>query len=336
MKNKIVFAAIILAVTLGFFACKKDRTTVFVNNKPNNSTPASKFSTMSSFYKTLRPQTQSFQVDAVAGGTVRGDKGMTFQFAPNSFRTYSGAAVTGKVNISLIEVTRYAEMMGTSARTEAFNGVLGSAAMFNIIATQNGQPLLTSNVIKTSIPVNKDADLTNIKKFEGIIVPDTAQDTTIKWDTDSIPFKFNADSLKQVYDSLMKIWEEKRIVKFDLYIFGWCNLDMYYNSPTGCPIRVTYTGITNLLSAEVYMKLNQSNLKGLYRLSYDQTKDEFNSTYFNLPPGWNIHIIVLLKDKNKKVYKEDRIITNAVTVHNFSNLKEISDDDLEAFFKGLN
>jgi hypothetical protein len=89
------------------------------------------------------------------------------------------------------------------------------------------------------------------------------------------------------------------------------------------------------LNAEVYMKLNQNNLKGFYKLWYDGTKDEFNSTGYNLPPGWNIHIIVLVKDKDGKVYKEDRTISNGNTTHNFSNLKEIADADLESFFKAL-
>ncbi len=338
MKNSFSFLIVFLTFCCFFYACKKDRTTVYVNNTPvviPVIPTVSQFVTLSSFYKTMRPSVQSFGVDMATGGTVRGDRGYTLQFTPNAFMDMSGKPVTGTVKIELTEVTNYAEMVGTGALTEANNGVLASAGMFNVRATKNGQEVYLTTSIKASIPVNKDADISNIKLFNGNPTVTNTKDTSVKWFTDSIPFKFNADSMKQVYDSLKKIWEEKRIIKFDLNFCGWCNLDAYYNSSTGNKIKCKFTGISNILNAEVFMKLNQGNLKGLYRLTYDQTQDEFTSTYYNLPPDWNIHLIVLVKDKDKKVYVEDRTFVNSGTLQTFSNLKEISDADLETFFKGL-
>jgi hypothetical protein len=328
-------ATCILGVLLSFMACKKDRTTVFVNQTAGGGGggSTSKFASMSAFYRTLKPAELSFSVNVASGGSIRGKRGMKFKFAPNAFMDNMGNPVTGDVRIRLTEVSNYAEMLGTGARTEAVNGILGSAAMFNITATKNGQPVVLSIPMQASIPVNENASLSNIELFSGNIT--SQKDSSIRWTPLDSGFRYNADSLSNVYDSLKKEYERKRIVTFDLYTFGWCNLDAYYNSSSGFPIKATFEGITNILNAECYMKLNQDDLKGLYRLTYDTVSDEFNSTNYNLPPGWNIHLILLVKDNNKKVYIEDRIISNGSSTQHFSNLKEISDADLETFFKGL-
>lgn len=336
MKNKslVLMIACALGVLCSFTACKKDRTTVFVNQSSGGGGGGtSRFATMSAFYRTLKPAEQSFSINASTGGSFRGKRGLKFKFAPNAFVDNMGNPVTGDVRIRLTEVTNYAEMMGTGARTEAVNGILGSAAMFNITATKNGQPLNLAIPMQASIPVNESASLTNIKLFTGDIT--SQKDSSISWTPLDSGFRFNADSLSNVYDSLKKEYERKRIVTFDLYTFGWCNLDAYYNSPSGFSVRATFEGITDILNAECYIKLNQDGLKGLYRLTYDLLTKEFNSTNYNLPPGWNIHLILLVKDNNKKVYIEDRIISNGSNIHHFSNLKEISDAYLETFFKGL-
>jgi hypothetical protein len=44
----------------------------------------------------------------------------------------------------------------------------------------------------------------------------------------------------------------------------------------------------------------------------------------------------LVKDKDKRVYIEDKKVVNAGVTTNFSKLKEISDADLETFFNSLN
>lgn len=338
MKNKILILLIALTVLL-FQACKKDRTIVYVTNPSNPIipvvTPPSSFTTLKAFFNTFRPQQQAFSFDNSVGGTVRGDKGMTFTFAASSFRTSANVPVVGVVKINLIEVNRYAEMLGTGAFTEATNGILGSAAMFNITATQNGQTVYLVKPIQTSIPVNLDANLANIKKFTGKINISANNDTVVKWTSDTA-FFYNADSTSKVYDSLKKVYEDKRIIKFTIKTLGWCNLDAYYNSPTGNQVVATFTGINNILNAQVYMKIDNDGLKGLIPLFYDASKDEFNSSAYKLPPNWTIHLITLVKDKDKRVYIEDKKVVNSGVTTNFSKLKEISDADLETFFNSLN
>jgi hypothetical protein len=338
MKNKILILLMSVTVLL-FQACKKDRTTVYVTTPSNPITPVvippSSFTTLKAFMNTLRPQIQAFSFDNSVGGTVRGDKGMTFTFAASSFRNASNVPVVGVVKINLIEVNRYTEMLGTGAFTEATNGLLSSAAMFNITATQNGQTVYLVKPFQASIPVNLDADLTNIKKFTGVINISANNDTIVKWASDT-SFFFNIDSTSSVYDSLKKVYEDKRIIKFTIKTLGWCNLDAYINNATGNQVVASFTGINNILNAQVYMKIDNDGLKGLIPLYYDATKDEFNSSYYKLPPTWTIHLITLVKDKDKRVYIEDKKVVNAGVTTNFSKLKEISDADLETFFNSLN
>lgn len=338
MKNIIISLFFLLAIML-FQACKKDRTIVYVTSSSTPSKPVlpapSSFPSLKAFMNTLKPKPQSFAVNNANGGTVRGDKGMTFQFAASSFTDANGTPISGAVQVRLIEVNRYAEMLGTGAFTEAYNGLLSSAAMFNITASQNGQTVYLAKPIQTSIPVNLDANLTNIKKFTGFVNISGNNDTTVKWSSDT-SFFFNADSTSSVYDSLKKVYEDKRIIKFTLKTLGWCNLDAYVNNPSGNQVVASFTGINNILNAQVYMKIDNDGLKGLIPLFYDATKDEFNSSSYKLPPNWTIHLITLVKDKDKRVYIEDKKVVNSGVTTNFSKLKEISDTDLEAFFNSLN
>lgn len=334
MKNKILLLSLALVVVL-VYACKKDRTIVYQTNSTPIPAPASSFATLKAFLNTLKPFQQTFNFDNATGGVVVGDKGMTFNFPASSFNNASNMPVTGAVQIKLVEVNRYAEMLGTGAFTEATNGLLSSAAMFNITATQNGQPVYLVKQIQTSIPVNLDADLTNIKKFSGLINISASNDTTVKWKSDT-SFFYNIDSSSMVYDSLKKIYENKRIIKFPIKSLGWCNLDAYVNNPSGNTVVASFTGINNILNAQVYMKIDNDGLKGLIPLFYDPAKDEFSSNSYKLPPTWTIHLITLVKDKDLRVYIEDKKVVNTGVSTNFSKLKEISDKDLETFFNNLN
>lgn len=331
MKKKSLIQLMSVTVLL-FLACKKDQTIVF---NTNPTVPLSSFTTLKGFFNTLKPQRQVFSFDNSVGGKVIGDKGMTFTFAASSFRTSANVPVVGAVKINLIEVNQYKEMLGTGAFTEATDGILGSAAMFHISATQNGQPVYLSKPIQTSIPVNLNADLSKIKKFTGVENISVDNDTVLKWAEDSV-FDYNLDSISMVYDSLEKEYEKKRIIKFEIYKLGWCNLDAYWNSSTGNPVVTSFTGINRILSAEVYMRIDTDGLKGLIPLYYDASTDEFNSSNYKLPPTWTIHLITLVKDKDMRVYIEDRKVVNSGVTHIFSNLKEISDADLKTFFDNLN
>jgi hypothetical protein len=88
------------------------------------------------------------------------------------------------------------------------------------------------------------------------------------------------------------------------------------------------------------MYIEQENLKGLVPMFFNgrgaNDQRVFSSNLYKLPLGWNIRIIVVTRDKDYNLFYETRIITNATgAVHEFKDLKSVSDIDLEKFFRGL-
>jgi hypothetical protein len=294
----------------------------------------------SSFYdfthwkSALTDPIQNFQLDASKGGTIRGDRGYTFTIAPSSLKDRNGNTVSGTVKVELIEVTNVIEMMATGAQTEAVDGILGSAGMFKLEITQNWNRLQLnkSKPIQATVTANPDAQLDNIEVFQGRSESDNT-DTVIRWLRGNGPRPLFADSLEEFYDSLKMVWEKKRVIKFELTFLGWCNLDAYFNSPTGESIQVKVSGVEDHIDTRVIMHLIQNNLKGLIDLNPIKNVNnpiDYTSKPYNLPLGWEIRIIVVTRDKDYNLSYETRTITNTQgIVHEFKNLKPISDKDLE-------
>lgn len=323
------FTIMILTV-LCFFACKKDH----LSQK-------SAYASFSKWSKTMAPPKQKFTVNLTTGGTIVGDHGYQFYFAPGSLMDQSFQPITGNVEVTLTEVTSVTEMIGSGAGTKAYDGILGSAGMFNLTLKKGGQDVYINpnKPVKAQVMADPNADMSGVTIFKGYQVPDTFSDTSVYWypKKDSVKTQINWDSFKRVYDSIAKVYKEKRCLKFDLNFSGWCNLDAYYNSPSGAEIVVKAEGTASNFETRVFMYLNQNNLKGFYELYPDNSqKEQYSSQNYNLPIGWTMKIIVVTRTESKELKYEARTITNASsTVHTFNSLKTVSDDDLETFFKSL-
>lgn len=341
MKANHLFPRISIVLTICFATilpgCKKNHDHPLADNQP---AIKSNFNSFTRWKSALPIQTQSFKLDASKGGTIRGDRGYTFTIAPSSLKDWDGNNVSGIVNVELIEVTTATEMLATGAQTEAVDGILGSAGMFNLRITQNWNPLQLdkSKPIQAMVTADPNAQLDNIEVFQGQSQSNLG-DTIIRWLSSNGPRPVFSDSLEEFYDSLELIWKEKRAIKFELTFLGWCNLDAYLNSPTGENIQVKVPGVENHIDTRVIMYLKQSNLKGLVDLKpIDNGKNptDYQTKPYNLPLGWEIRIIVVSRDKDNNLTYETRTITNNQgIVHEFKNLKPISDKDLEDFFKSL-
>lgn len=335
MKKTAITLKVMLATALlwgAFTACQKKDLSI----------TKSAYGSFSKWSNTMAPPKQKFTVNLTTGGTIVGDHGYRFYFAPGSLLDQAYQPVTGNVEIYLTEVTNVIEMLGSGARTEAYNGILGSAGMFNLTLTKNGKALYINPAkpVKATVMANSDVNMSGVTLFSGSKAIDSATgDSSIKWNQrDSLGTKFNWDSLNRIYDSINKVYLEKRCIRFDLNFSGWCNLDAYYNDPSGASIMIKAEGTKSNLETRVFMYLKQGYLTGLYELSKDYTDNElFTSTYYNLPIGWSIKIIVVTRTQDKELKYQVRDITNATsTVHSFSSLTPVSDSDLESFFRSLN
>lgn len=319
-------------------ACKKNTT----KNASNNETGTpSKFSSLNAFAKSFAPPQQVFTVDASTGGTIRGDHGYSFAFAPGSITDELGKPITGNVDLTLVEITNDAEMLAAGAFTEAEDGILGSAGMFNLIASQGGKQVFINPAkpIVATVLTSIEAEVSGLKVFNGIVKRDSSGDTTIRWKRDSVgnsQGNLNWDSVKQVWDSIQKVLVTKRCIRFNLYTCGWCNLDAYWNLSTGAAIRISVGNVDGNTETRVFMHLDQGNLKGLYEMRKDATSGYYQSDPYNLLEGWSIKIIVVTRTKEGVLKYETGDITNTKgAVHEFKTFITTTDDGLEQFFKGL-
>src|SRR4051812_17040723 len=86
------YVPILLVGLTGIFSCGKNYTPI----------PGPFFNVQSALDSALRA-TNNFKVDAVAGGTFTTNSGAVYSIPPNAFRTGSGGAVTGEVEIKTEE-----------------------------------------------------------------------------------------------------------------------------------------------------------------------------------------------------------------------------------------
>jgi hypothetical protein len=330
------FAATILLIA----GCKKDL--VFIT--PGAEKQTSAYSSFSEWQKSRPLPTQFFTLDASKGGTICGDRGYTFTFRPGTLVDRSNKPIEGAVDIQLLEVTNAYEMMASGAGTWATNGILASVGMFSLNISQNGQEVFVnrSQPIQSMVTANPNASMAGIELFRGAI--DTTlgillEDLGVRWQVQASS-GFNADTLRDVWDSIQKRYVKRRCIRFNLNFLKWCNLDKYINNADGQKIVVEIPGINGHTDTKVYMYFEEENLKGMVPM-FDETKAAvhakiYTSRHYNLPLDWKIRIIVVTRDKKGTLLYETRIITNTKgAVHEFKDLKSISDEDLEAFFRGL-
>jgi len=137
MKNNHHILTIGVAIGSIFCSCSKTKDKV--------STPTSTVTSVSasadSIFNMLRLQPKVFSVDATNGGSYYGNSGTRYVFAPNSFHTATGAAVTGTIQVSATEYLQKGDMLFSKMLPVSNNQALYSGGELNISATQNGQPV---------------------------------------------------------------------------------------------------------------------------------------------------------------------------------------------------
>lgn len=127
-----------LAIASGLASCYKGTSTGPQQGDDNTLAPL--------FMAHREAAVQHFQVDAVAGGTITGAGNVQVSFGPDAFRKPNGAAVTGQVEVSLLEVLDVHDMIWYNAQTVGNdNGtvrILKSGGAVRVTARQGAQELV--------------------------------------------------------------------------------------------------------------------------------------------------------------------------------------------------
>ena len=114
---------------------------------------------------------------------------------------------------------------------------------------------------------NPDAKMTDLEVFKGSVVTrGNLHDQKIVWNpmdsANKVPIF--SDSLQNIYDSIAKEINSRRVITFNLKFSNWCNLDAYFNKPNGAPVKVIVPNSAANLDTRVFLMINRDNLKGFY------------------------------------------------------------------------
>jgi hypothetical protein len=280
-----LMSALMISVTvLCLSSCKSDQDPIPVN-------PVATDLPINDLYRALKPQPQSFNVNAGSSQTITGAKGTVITFNPQSFKTQAGVVITsGNINIKLTEALTPGQMImnRVSTVTDADN-LLQSGGSVNIVATLNGSPVY-ANRYKVSF---KQPSLSSqpMALFNGIVTPSGINEGAVIWSNNPTN-TINGTTILNGNDSM-----ENAYYIFDSCTnFNWVNCDYFSNTPdpkTDITV-VMPDGTYNDSTTDVVMILPALNMVcGIGH--YNAATHSFNlgtSNYF-VPLGNNIKVVIM-------------------------------------------
>lgn len=181
-------------------ACKKDEGTTGVTPSPVVAHELEAF-----FDQNLGEAAQTFTVDANGGGTIIGSNGVQVTFIPGAFLTPGGAPVSGAVEVELVEILGFRNMVLMNKPTLGNdNGtlkMLTSGGEISISATHGGSTVgLIPNGATVRVPCETPDP--GMRLFQGVVDSNDRfvwepDNTDVLTDTDSSAwyYAFPLDSL---------------------------------------------------------------------------------------------------------------------------------------------
>lgn len=97
------------------------------------------FSTTSSVFKSLAPQSKFVTLNATTGGSFYGNSGSRYTFPPNAFRRATGALVTGNVTLEVKECVKRSDMIFSGVLPISYGQPLVSGGESYVKATSGGE-----------------------------------------------------------------------------------------------------------------------------------------------------------------------------------------------------
>lgn len=289
MNRKILSFSILFFLSLMLFqACKKDRTTVVINNPTNNTTKANKLNILNTF-KSAAPSLQTFTINAANGSWITGAKGCKFYFPANALLDASNNPVTGNVTIELKEYMNKADMLFSGVTVTSGNSLLESGGMFYIMAKQNGQELHLKNNVGFQMMVPQADNGNNQMDFWNGVANDDSLNK-VDW------VKQDSVVIEKVKDSAQGGGANRQSYfgQFNYFKFGYCNIDRE---------AWKFSTIINKFRIKLPAGCNDTNSTSLLLFKnynccawcYWNNFEDLMSTYYQLPLGETLKVLVYKK-----------------------------------------
>jgi len=156
IKNKLFL--LVIVISTGIVSCKKDT----ITKTPASSTspvPITNWAAMQAFFSSNNIVTQTYVVNASAGGSFTSPQGTTITIPANIFLTQANVPVTGNVTIQFKDAYKKSDIFFANMLTQLSNDApFKSGGEFFIKAIQNNEGLILAPGKK--IDVSQSASLT--------------------------------------------------------------------------------------------------------------------------------------------------------------------------------
>lgn len=277
-KSLIVMAAVL---TLGLTSCKKDK-----ENGTDTATGTPNATQLNAFFsENVEDNTQHFTVNASTGAYLTGDHGTVVWILGGMLEDNSGNAITGNVDVELIEVYDRASMIFMNKPTmgqlpDGDHSALVSKGEYYLRITQNGNPVNANNGVIVKVPAGNIVGQNNgMWLFEGEI---TGNDLLWIQEQDSVVAE--QDSVGGQWGMSYTILENQ---------WGWTNVDRFYNDPRPKTIlKAKLPEGYNNTNCEVY--LSYDGEPGVLASLDTYTNDGyFSEHYGQIPIGLEVHFIAV-------------------------------------------
>lgn len=308
MKFNVKQLIILCVASIFMYSCSHEAG----EDDPINDLGSLKYASAKEYLADNAPTPDVKSLDANVGGSMTTKNGISFYFYPNIFE-YKGQAVTGMVDVEVLEVLDPVAMMTTGATTNSSQYILESGGMFNIKVKQNGNELQLKNGATYSVNIPSNGLDFNMRIFSGVEGEDI-----VRWE--------ERDSAQWRSDSTQKGYV------MELDFLNWCNLDKYHNEPNQTKVRVKLPdGYTNT-NTSVYMVFQKNMVTWLFG---DPTNEEFNTGTYTAPIGFDVKFVII-SVKDKKLYYaivDSKLVKDHLETVN--SLTETTEDDLKVILDSL-
>ncbi len=311
--NKLQISILLLATALLFTQCND------VETAAPKGTYSTNFSSGKAFLESNAPRTQNYTKDASSSFQIKSSGGLTYSFPANSFYL-NGTQVSGNVEIEITEYLSKADMIFSGVTTTSDDKILESGGMFKIEVFQGGQELTTAGQYY-SVEIPSASFDWEMQVFRGEDVLNANGDEAVNW--------VQNDSSWVQQDSLQN---DSGSYYLNLNFLSWCNLDKYYNASSGAQVRLKLPAECDNTNTTVYMMFDENSIVTLFG---DATKEEFNSSNYILPLGWDIQLIATCVIDDELHYA---LVSSTITdphLETVTTMTKITEEDLEALIKAL-
>lgn len=243
------------------------------------------------FHEGVNERTQDFTINAATGGNITGAMGTVVKFPSNAFQKLNGEAVSGSVDIKLIEIYDRSTMLFTKRHTNGKNAdskieTLVSGGEFYVNATQDGAQLKLVSGYNIIAPTANTGEIDQaMGLFDGV-------ETCVGDDCDVV-WQKNNDRGIEVGEFQTTGGVHTAYFCFQSH-FGWTNIDRWFNDPR--PKTTIFVdvpeGYDNSNCAVFIAYEGEPTALGRFD-RYDADKKMFTEHYGLIPIGTKIHVILI-------------------------------------------